>query len=274
MGQRLVDGGFDIAVEAQRARGAKRLSRHDVRQRRRHFIAVERPVVDVVVQHLLIPLCERLLAAEVLEHRLAIGPAVAPLAAHQAGRHAFHQRCSLDEVEGIGAPATQDGRVQQHHATGKCRMPRRTHQAQESAQRVTDQEHRLTDAIGSRLREVGQLLHQVRPVVGDGVLRVVPELLDCTDREAAIAQAVEHHPVGAGRKAVAMRKHNRWHGACAAQRGQISFSSGVEIFFSTPWRCAGIISGCWLKTLPSHTGSSMLSNTSRSFWPQLLCIIR
>ena len=62
-----------------------------------------------------------------------------------------------------------------------------------------------------RLGEIGQLLHQVRPVVAHGVLRVVPEFLDGVDVEAAVAQTVEHHPVGAGGKAVAVRKNDRRH---------------------------------------------------------------
>jgi hypothetical protein len=74
-------------------------------------------------------------------------------------------------------------------------MQRRAHQAQESAERMADQEHRAAGAVGVALCEIGQLLHQVRPVVGDGVLRVVPELLDGVDLEAAVAQAVENDAV-------------------------------------------------------------------------------
>ena len=56
------------------------------------------------------------------------------------------------------------------------------------------------------------------------------------------------------------------------QRHQISFSCGVVIFRSGLWRCASTISGTSVCS-PFHIGSSMLSNTSRSFLPQLLCII-
>src|SRR5205823_2622861 len=141
-------------------------------------------------------------------------------------------------------------------------MSRRAHQAQESAERMADEEHRTAGGRCMKLREIGELLNQVRPVVGDGVGRVVPELLDRVDLETATAQALEHDAVGAGRKAVAVREDDR------RQRGhcQISFSSGVEILRSALWRCAGILSGCAVAA-SSQTGSSMLSNTSRSFCP-------
>ncbi|MCY1542572.1 hypothetical protein D9M68_783270 [compost metagenome] len=137
---------------------------------------------------------------------------------------------------------------------------------------MADEKHRAARAVGTQLGEVGQLLHQVRPVVGDGVLRVVPEFLDGVDLEAAAAQAVEDDAVGARGKAVAVREHDGRH-RHGRDRLQISFSSGVEILRSGLCRVAGIFSGCSVAE-SSHTGCSMLSNTSRSFWPQLLCIMR
>jgi len=109
--------------------------------------------------------------------------------------------------------------------------------------------------------KVCQLRDQVRPVVGDRVLRVVPEHLDRIDLKPALAQVVEHHFVSAGRKAVAMRKNE-------ASSHQISFSSGVVIFFSRALRAGGTISGMSVAP-PCHMGSSMLSNIWRSLSPQL-----
>ena len=155
-----------------------------------------------------------------------------------------------------GAPAADERRVDQHHAAGEFRMPRGAHQAQEAAERMADEEHRRRPPPSTRvLREIGELLHQVRPVVGDGVLRVVAEFLDRIDLEAAVAQAVEHHAVGARGKAVAVgeddgRKHGIMGGTRAGRATersrvlQISFSSGVEILRSGLWRVAGILSGC------------------------------
>ena len=70
---------------------------------------------------------------------------------------------------------------------------------------MPDQKGRLVIAL-VRLGKVGQLLHQVRPVVGDGVGRVVAELVDGMDFKATLAQALEHQAIGATGEAVAMRK--------------------------------------------------------------------
>ena len=59
--------------------------------------------------------------------------------------------------------------------------------------------------------EIGQLLHEVRPVVRDRVGGVMAEPFDGFYREAALAQALEQHTVGAGGKAVGMGKHDQGH---------------------------------------------------------------
>ena len=56
--------------------------------------------------------------------------------------------------------------------------------------------------------EVDELLHQVRPVVGHGVARVVAKFFNRFDAKAACAQRVEHDAVSAGGKAVAVSKNN------------------------------------------------------------------
>src|SRR5574343_1051631 len=67
---------------------------------------------------------------------------------------------------------------------------------------MTDQKGRRADPVGLRLGKVNQLLHQMRPVVGDRVARVMAKLVQSLDLQAAAAQLGEQHPVGAGRKAV------------------------------------------------------------------------
>jgi len=127
---------------------------------------------------------------------------------------------------------------------------------------MTRQKNWLAHTGHLGLHKVTQLLHQMRPVVGDGVLRVVTKLLDGTNREAARLQAFEQNAVGAGRKTVGVGEDD-----------QISFSSGVLIFFRGWLRPDCVISGTAVCS-PFHIGSSMLSNTSRSFCPQLPCNMR
>ena len=59
----------------------------------------------------------------------------------------------------------------------------------------------------------------------------------------------------------------------AASLKHAGLEFNVSFIFGGQVKGEGMRSGCWVK-LSSHTGSSMLSNTSRSFWPQLLCIMR
>jgi hypothetical protein len=56
------------------------------------------------------------------------------------------------------------------------------------------------------MRKVGQLLHQVGPVVGDRVLGVMTKLLDGIELKAALAQVFEKHAVCAGWETVAVRE--------------------------------------------------------------------
>ena len=64
------------------------------------------------------------------------------------------------------------------------------------------------------LGEVGQLLHQVGPVAGHRVLRVVAKAVDRPDVKAALAQVPKQDVVGASREAVAVRENNSGHGKC------------------------------------------------------------
>lgn len=90
---------------------------------------------------------------------------------------------------------------------------------------MADQEGRRRIAL-SFAHKIGQLLHEVRPVVGDGVPWIVAEPVDHLDLEAALAQTFMDHPVGAAGEAVAVREND------AREHAQISFSSGVVIFLS------------------------------------------
>ena len=54
--------------------------------------------------------------------------------------------------------------------------------------------------------EIGQLLHQMRPVVGHRVLRIVAVFVDGMHLESALAQVFEHQAVSAPGKTVAMRE--------------------------------------------------------------------
>ena len=117
------------------------------------------------------------------------------------------------------------------------------------------------------LHKVGQLLNQVRPVAGDGVARVVPEAIQCQGVKTLGLQPFQHQAVGAARKTVAVAEDDqRFLGF------QIRRSCSLLIFFRGRLRPLPVSSGTsvWL---PSQVGCSMLSNTSRSFWPQVLCTI-
>jgi hypothetical protein len=91
VGQGVVDGGLDVAVEGQHALA----------------VLVVRAVGHVVQQHLFVPAGEGLLVAEVLQRRFAAGPAVLALAADAAGRDRAHQLRALGGPQGTGLPAAQ-----------------------------------------------------------------------------------------------------------------------------------------------------------------------
>ena len=132
-------------------------------------------------------------------------------------------------------------------------------------------ENALAMALHFGRSEVGELLHQERPVAGDGIARVVAELVHRLDRKTARPQRAEHQVVGGGGKAVGVGKNDQ-RGLAVGHRGQISLSFGVVIFLSAR-RLLPAMRGTWV-WLPSQVGSSMLSNTSRSFWPQVSCSMR
>ena len=66
-------------------------------------------VVDVVFQHLRVPLRKGALVAKMFQHGSAVSPVVAPCTADLAGRDGAHQLGALGRVEHIGAPAADEG---------------------------------------------------------------------------------------------------------------------------------------------------------------------
>ena len=159
-----------------------------------------------------------------------------------------------------------------HPFAPQLREAGRAHQADKPAQRVAHQVHRPRVVSHQRLGKVGQLLHQVRPVAGDGVARVVPEAVQRHHGQTMGAQAFEHLAVGGPGEAVAVAEDDQRLGGVGGGQGQISFSDSLLIFLSGRLRPLPVSKGTsvWL---PSQVGSSMLSNTSRNFWPQVLCTI-
>jgi hypothetical protein len=80
---------------------------------------------------------------------------------------------ALHHGHGGSAPAAQDGGIDQQHATRQFGMTGRGHQTQEAAQRVADQKGRLPRLVHLAAGEIGQLPHQVRPVVRHRVVGVM-----------------------------------------------------------------------------------------------------
>ena len=145
------------------------------------------------------------------------------------------------------------------------------HGAQKTAQRVPDQIRRLAPALHQGCGEVGQLLHQVRPVAGDGVARIVTKAVNRMDVKTTFTQQGKQQAVGASRKAVGVREdqglHARGGGARRPRLPYTSFSSGVVIFLTGLG--LSITSGT-VALPPNHCGSSMLSKAARRRSPQLL----
>ena len=73
------------------------------------------------------------------------------------------------------------------------------------------QVHRATGGAHLFGGELGQLLDQVRPVVGDRKARVVAKAVHCADVETALAQVVKQHTVGARGKAVSVGENDLCH---------------------------------------------------------------
>jgi hypothetical protein len=84
----------------------------------------------------------------------------------------------------LALPAAEQRRVEQQHAARELGW-RAAHIRLRKPPSEWPTRKAGSPALSPRAREVVQLLHQVRPVVGDGVLRVVPELVDGLAREAA-----------------------------------------------------------------------------------------
>src|SRR5512133_478170 len=115
---------------------------------------------------------------------------------------------------------------------------------------MAHQENGLCRLVNLHLREVNELLDQMRPVVGDRVFAVMAKFFDRVDLEAPCSQTFEQNAVGAGGETVGVREDH-----------QINFSWGVVIFFKAWLRPDCNISGTSVCS-PFHMGSSMLSNTS------------
>ena len=254
--QGVVDRGLDRAVKAQYALLVGSAS------------LVVRAVGDVVAQHLRLPLGKSLLVVKVFQRRLGICPVGASALAGGARRNRAHHLRALDDTQRGGAPAAQDGRIDQQHTACERGRQRRCHQADKAAKGMTRQKNRFTRPVNLGLREIDQLLHQMRPVVGNRVLGVVAEFLDGFDREATRFQALEQNTISAGGKAVGVGKDDGY-----GRHAQIKRSCGVLIFFSGRLRPLWVSSGTSVCS-PFHIGSSMLSKTSRSFCPQLPCSMR
>ena len=104
------------------------------------------------------------------------------------------------------------------------------------AQRVADEKGGLACLVHLATGEIGQLLHEVRPVVRDRVGGVMAEPFDGFYREAALAQALEQHTVGAGGKAVGMGKHDQGHvvnpfGSGVLEKQQLLRWGGAPLIF-------------------------------------------
>jgi hypothetical protein len=249
VGQGVVDRRLDVAVEAQHALP----------------VLLVRAVRDVVGQHLRLPAGESLLWRKCSSAASLDGQRLLRLRLTAPGEIDPHQLRALGGAQRVRLPAAQERRVQQQHPARQLRVACGAHRTEEAAQRMAHQEGGFAGLVDLARGEVVQLLHQPRPVVADRVLRIVAELVDGLDREAACAQVPEQDAVGAGGKAVGVREDDQ---------AQISFSSGRVIFFSGLLRPPTSVRSGMSVCVWSQTGSSRLSNTSRSFWPQPLCSMR
>jgi hypothetical protein len=76
---------------------------------------------------------------------------------------------------------------------------------------MTDQERGLAGFLDFALDEIRQLRLQVRPVVGDGKVRVMAEFVERLDHEPARTQIPEQHAVRRCRKTVAVGEDDERH---------------------------------------------------------------
>ncbi len=189
-GQGVVDGGFHLAPEQQAALA----------------LVVLQAVLHIVLQHLRVPLGKGLLAAEILQRLLVAGPGGAPALADLAGGDRGHDLRLLGQAHGVRLPAAQQGRVDQQHAARQIGALGGRLKTQNAAQRVAHQIDRLAVPLDLLLDVFDQLVYQVRPVVGDGALRIMAEALHAAGVDAALAQQRKQQAIGADGKAVGMRE--------------------------------------------------------------------
>ena len=161
--------------------------------------------------------------AKVFEGSVGAGPVVAPASADSAGRDRADHGRALGGAHCGGFPASEQGRVEHHHAAGEFGVACGAHDAQEPAERVAHQISRLASLDRFGLREIVELRDQVRPVAGDRVARVMAELVHRLDGEATCAQVLEQYAVGRRGKTVAVREDDE---------AQMSLSSGRVILRS------------------------------------------
>ena len=132
VGQGVVDGGFDVAVEAEVALHGGCVVAFVV------TFNVVGAVLDVVAQHLVVPLGEGFFAAEVGHHLVLAGPLVFAFAADGAGADGADQAGAFGHAEGGGPPAANDGRIHEQHAAhgqpAQHGVACGAHQAQKAAQ--------------------------------------------------------------------------------------------------------------------------------------------
>ena len=200
VGQGVVDGGFYVTVKAQHAFFVVT------------FALVVRAVGDVVLQHLRLPAGKHFFTLKVGQCLGLAGPAVAAAPADRTGGHRAHQLRALERTQRAGAPAAQQWGIEQQHAACQIGFAGGRHQAEEAAQRVAHQPGRLPGPLYLGPGEVDQLLHQLAPIVADGVARIVAKALDGAHLEAARLEVAKQHAIGAGAKAVGVGKNKQGHG--------------------------------------------------------------
>ena len=212
---------------------------------------------DVVAQHVVFPQRKGAFGFETVVGGLLARPNLCAPLADFSGRYVTDDTAGFGCTERRGFPAADHRGIEQEHPASELRMARCTHGAEDATERMADKPSFFACFLDQRLHEICELLHDMRPIIGDGVARVVPELVNRLNSEASFFERIEHHAIGAGWEAVAVRED---------EQAQISFSSGVEIFFKGMLRVVAAMSGASVWP-PFHCGSSKLSNTSRNLPP-------
>ena len=83
-------------------------------------------------------------------------------------------------------------------------MQSRRHHTEKTAQRVAYQKDGRVVGAALGGSEISQLLHQMGPIVGDRVARIVPYFFNRFNLETTLTQLIKQDTIGAGGKAVAM----------------------------------------------------------------------